>query len=103
MCSSVDIRSTDEPERYLMVAEKSTHQRVTEGRYEAIDSVIASLSEQSHDNNGGMYAHELSDEELAQLKALEIDPFAKANLLVHHGVKWTLNRNSLKVWRHSYK
>lgn len=86
-----------------MVAEKSTHQRVTQGRYEAIDAVIASLSEQSHDNSGGTYAHELSDEELRQLKALEIDPFAKSNLLVHHGVKWTLSRGFLKVWRHSYK
>lgn len=86
-----------------MIAEKSAHQRIVERRYEAIDAVIASLSEQSHENSGGVYFSELSGEELSQFELLEIDPFAKATLLTHHEVKWTFERGVLKVRRHSYK
>lgn len=77
----------------------TAHERVVAGRYEELDEIIAELSDLSLDNNGGVYSKNISDEAVKQVKALLVDPYARAVISSHYWTVWELKGNMLKVRR----
>ncbi len=77
----------------------AAHQSIIAGRYEELDAIIAELGGLSLDNSGGVYSKKLSEIELKQVRAIEVDPWARVTISVQYWADWKLKGDVLEVRR----